>query len=300
MDDYLDLNIDIFDQPRQHAKVLRTLTISGLVDEILKEFDDMDRGKPEGYALFMRGKNTPLDPRMTIGQLDLQMHDELVFGYAKVAAAPAVVRGADRGFIVEEGSGAVFEIKWSPALIGRSSSDPSHNAALAVNLKFIEQGGHISRRHAQLVFSDDHYSLEPLSTNSPTYLNDTTSPIEGRVRLQQGDCIYLSHNLIRLMFFHLPAGSYDNTLPPAAVQIVRGGKGERIAPVTGSPLTVGSGVCDLTVIGDKSLRDVQAQICFNPVSGGYELRMEGHPVVALSGGSVIDLTPTTQLKFFSA
>jgi hypothetical protein len=300
MDDYIDLHIDIFDQPRQHAKVLRSLTIGGLIDEVLKEFDDLDRSKPESYVLFLRGKNIPLDPRMTIGQLDLQMHDELIFAYARSGTGPLVLRAADRAFLQEETTNALFEIKINPALIGRASSDPAHNAALAVNLKFHPLAAHISRRHAQISKSGDQYFVEGLSSNSSTFLNSTLTPITERVPLNTGDRIILSSNQLTLHFFQLPAGSFDESLPLATLRIeVPGATATpvRIFPIVSTPFTIGRAQCDLNLPEDTRLRPQHAEIRYNTATCKYEMAVEGRPAVEVPSGSSFDLSANTRLHF---
>src|SRR5512133_472924 len=117
MEDYLDLYIDIFDQPRQQARVLQSLTVGRLIDEILKEFD-LEATNREVYALFLKGKNTPLDPRMTMSQLDLQMHDELIFRHSRTTGR-LVTHDQDRAFLQDERTNSLFEIKFNPAVMGR-------------------------------------------------------------------------------------------------------------------------------------------------------------------------------------
>ena len=46
----VEVKIDIFEHTGQRAKIMRNLTISGLVDEIFKEFDDIPSDNPAKYA----------------------------------------------------------------------------------------------------------------------------------------------------------------------------------------------------------------------------------------------------------
>ncbi len=298
MDDYLDLHIDIFDQPRQHARVLRSLTIGALIDEILKEFD-LDRSKPESYALLLRGKNTPLDPRMTIGQLDLQMHDELIFRYARPTGR-LVLPDQDRAFLQEESTNSLFEIKINPAVIGRSGSDPTHNAQLAVNVKFHNDGGYVSRRHAQLVLAGGQYYLESLSNTNPTYINHSETPISGRCLLETGDQVILSQALIRLTFFQLKAGTFDPSLPLATFKIETGPLSGQIYPILSSPFNIGKDGCDLNLPDDPRISPRHASVRFNPSSQKYEIIVENRAPVELPPSATIELSSTTRLHFQTA
>lgn len=289
MDDYLDLIIDIFDQPRQHARVLRSLTIAGLIDEILKEFDGLDRSKPESYAVTLRGKESALDPRQTIGQLDLQIHDELVFSYARTSNR-AAVRAVDRAFFYESENDQIFEIRFTPALIGRASSDPAHNAQLGVNLKSHPQSGHISRRQAQILLSNGEYFLETLSANSPTFINKRDVPISGRAKITSGDQVFLSSVFIRLTFFHLLAGEFDPALPLATLKIEPGG---RVVPITSSPFTVGQSGCNLNLVEDPQARSGEIRF----VDGKFVATLAGQPPQELSTCAQIVLSAETRLVF---
>jgi pSer/pThr/pTyr-binding forkhead associated (FHA) protein len=294
MDDYLDLHIDIFDQPRQHAKVLRSLTIGGLIDDILKEFD-LGRSNPESYVLLLRGKNTPLDPRMTIGQLDLQMHDELIFRYARVTGR-LVLPDQDRAFLQEETTNSLFEIKLSPAVIGRASSDPGHNAQLAVNMKFHADSGYVSRRHAQLVVAGGQYYLESLS-NNPTYVNHTDAPINGRHRLETGDQLILSQAHIRMTFFQLKAGEFDPSLPLATFKVETGILSGQIYPILNSPFTIGNEGCDINLPDDARISAHHAFVRLNSTSQKYEIIVENRTPVELPSSATIELSSVTRLHF---
>jgi len=295
MDDYLDLHIDIFDQPRQHARVLHSLTIGGLMDEILKEFD-LDRSGPENYALFLRGKNVPLDPRMTIGQLDLQMHDELIFRYAR-ATGRLMIQEADRAFLQDESSNTIFEITFSPALIGRSSSDPAHNAQLFVNMKFHADGSYVSRRHAQIMLTGGQYYLENLSSSNPTFLNDTSAPISERCKLETGDQVIMSQAQIRMTFIHLKAGGFNPALPLATFKVETGDKAGQIFPILSSPFTIGKEGSDLDLPADPRIGPQHALVLFNPTSHKYEIIVENRAPVELPSSATIELSTNTRLHF---
>src|SRR5664280_2078449 len=79
MSDYIDVKINIFEHTDQRARVLGSLTPAVLINEILKEFDDIIADAPEKYAIYLKGMERPLDSDCTIIQLDIQPHDTLVF-----------------------------------------------------------------------------------------------------------------------------------------------------------------------------------------------------------------------------
>ena len=41
MDDYIEVKIDVFEHTAQRARLRKSLKVSGLIDEIFKEFDDI-------------------------------------------------------------------------------------------------------------------------------------------------------------------------------------------------------------------------------------------------------------------
>ncbi len=295
MDDYLELYIDIFDQPRQQARVLQSLTVGKLIDEILKEFD-LDGSNREVYALFLKGKSTPLDPRMTMSQLDLQMHDELIFRHSRTTGR-LVTHDQDRAFLQDERTNSLFEIKFNPAVLGRTSSDPAHNASLAVNMKFHPDGGYVSRRHAQIVLAGGQYYLESLSNNNPTSVNDSSEPLQGRVKLNSGDQISLSAANIRMTFFHLKAGTFNPDLPLATLRVETGPRSGQIIPLDSTPFTLGREGCDLCFPEDKGMAPRQAVIRYNAEGQKYELVLENRPPMELPPSATVEISGSTRVHF---
>ena len=152
-DEYIELNIDVFDVTDQRAKVRKTLTVRGLMDEILREFDDLDRKTPEVYSVFLKGSSKPLPRDQSLSQLDVQARDELVFKYTRQTNRRKIT-GVSEAFLKEDRTEKVFDIQWQPALIGRPDSDPVHSELLAVNLEPFRDSQRISRRHAQILVED--------------------------------------------------------------------------------------------------------------------------------------------------
>ncbi len=200
MDDYIEINIDVFDQVGQRVKVLNSLTVDVFIGEILREFDDLDRKNPQAYALFLKGMPKPLDRHRTISQLDIHAQDELVFRYAR-ASAREPLQGKTRVYLLEESTHKLFEILWQPAIIGRvDAADPLHNELLAVNLEPFREGRRVSRRHAQITYEDGQYLIESLSSNNPTFLNDETEMIVQKRRLLPNTRIRLGRDVFVLTF----------------------------------------------------------------------------------------------------
>lgn len=198
MDDYIELKIDVFDITGQRARVRKSISVATLIDEVLLEFDDLDRRLPESYGLFLRGQDRPLDRTRTLDELDIQNYDELEFKYAK-AGVRGKLHGAVEAVLRDESTGMVYPITWQPALIGRPDADPSHNELLAVNLASHPEGRRISRRHAEILLEGGLYYIESLSENNPTYLNN--QQVTGRRLLQSGDKIGLGRTTLTLVFY---------------------------------------------------------------------------------------------------
>jgi len=200
VDEYIEISIDVFDQLDQRVKVKKTLTVDVLVQEILKEFDDLDRRTPQAYGLFLKGVAKPLDGSKTIDQLDIHAQDELVFRYAR-SSAREPLHGKTRVYILEESTHKLFEIQWQPAIIGRpDAADPFHNELLAVNMEPFREGRRVSRKHAQITVEDGQYFIESLASNNPIYLNDETEPVTQKRRLQQNTRIRLGRDIAVLTF----------------------------------------------------------------------------------------------------
>lgn len=109
MDEYLEVKIDIFEHTGQRARLRRSLTVSGLIDEILKEFDDISADSVEKYAIYLKDVVRPLSVNSSITELDLQPQDELVFDY-KHQTIRQMLFPEQFAFLREETSGIKFDI----------------------------------------------------------------------------------------------------------------------------------------------------------------------------------------------
>jgi len=195
-DEYVEIGITILESAPHRARVKVSMTITRLIDEILKEFDDMDRSDPGRYALFLGGGDKPLPHQATLAKLDICNQDELAFRYLQVSRRRNLP--VDKILSLQDDQGQTYDINWQPAVIGRPTIDPDHNQMLAVNLQSHPNGNHISRQHAQITFNKDHFYIEPLNENNPVTLNNELSPIQTPRELAVGDRIVLGKGRVVL------------------------------------------------------------------------------------------------------
>jgi pSer/pThr/pTyr-binding forkhead associated (FHA) protein len=199
MDDYIDVKIDIFEHSGQRARVRRNLTVRGLIEEILKEFDDIGADQPEKYTLQLKGNERPLNHNQNMLQLDIQPQDELVLGYVRQTLRQ-MLDPTQYALLVEDTTGKEFDIQWQPALIGRPNNEAEHNIMLAANLLLLPNGMTVSRRHAQITVSAGHYYLEPLAENNPVFLNQKEVPFGGQVEIRSGDRLTFGRSKLSMTF----------------------------------------------------------------------------------------------------
>lgn len=213
MSDYLEVTIDVFGEADQQAAVRKTLVVRELIEEILREFSDLDRRAPDAYALYLEGSSKALDRDKTLPDQQVVPNSNLVFGWASDLAlswtppAAAVLQpgrqtlsGLSRATLQDEKSRKIFPIQWQPAIIGRPDVDPTHNELLLFNAERLANGRRVSRRHAQITEQEGQYFIESLNERNPTYLNNSKEPISGRTLLQSGDLIRLGESTISLLF----------------------------------------------------------------------------------------------------
>jgi len=217
MDDYIELELTIFDQPRQRVKVIQSLSVRVLIEEILKEFDDLDYLTVDSYALFLKGQESWLDPCKTITQLDLKPHDELEMGYSRLNRN--IKKAEDRVILFSPSGGRIYEIRQFPALIGRSGNDQMMNTQLAVDLKLLPDSGHISRHHFQLFVQNKKFYIQTIPGSNPVFLNAVLAPVAGTQEVKHGDYIYLSQQHLPVLFLQFPSASIDWDMPVAVVAL---------------------------------------------------------------------------------
>jgi pSer/pThr/pTyr-binding forkhead associated (FHA) protein len=203
MDEYLDVKIDVFERAGQRARLRKTLTVSALIEEVLREFDDIAADSPQKYAVYLKGMDRPLAANQTLTQLDIQPQDELVFDYIRQSIRQML---APRFYasLREETTNKAFDIQWYPAIIGRPTTEEDHNQMLAINVQLLPNGMTVSRKHAQITFSDGRFYIETLAENNPVYLNDKEVPINARRELKNGDKLLIGRNKIAMTFMNKP------------------------------------------------------------------------------------------------
>jgi pSer/pThr/pTyr-binding forkhead associated (FHA) protein len=199
MDDYLDVEIDVFEYSAQHARLRRGITIATLIHEILKQFDDIAADSPEKYAIYLKGVDRPLNSTYTLEQLDIQPHDRLVFDYVRQPIRQ-MLQPSDYAFLREENTGKVFDIQWQPAVIGRPDADVGHNIILAVNVQLLPNGMTVSRNHAQITFTEGHYYVEPCAEHNPVFLNSKEIPLNSKRELKNNDKLAIGRNKVTMVF----------------------------------------------------------------------------------------------------
>ena len=199
MDDYIDVKIDVFEHSGQRARLHKSLTVQALIEEVLREFDDIAADEPERYAIYLKGFDQPLKASETLARLDIQPQDELVFDYIR----QAIRRMLDVEYYAslrEDSTGKEFAIEWQPAVIGRPSTDVDHYLILAVNVQLLPNGKTISRRHAQITFSEGRYFIEPLTEQNPTFLNGKEVPAQGKREIRNGDKLAFGKKSLTMTF----------------------------------------------------------------------------------------------------
>ncbi len=197
MDEYIDVKIDVFEHTAQRARVRKSLTVTSLIEEILREFDDIAADSPEKYAVYLKGFDRPLTPGSTLTQLDIQPQDELIFDYVRQTIRQ-MLDVSQYAILREEQTGKEFDIQWQPAVIGRPSTEVDHNIILAVNVQLLPDGKTISRKHAQITVTDGRYYIEPLADQNPVFLNGRELPLNTRREIRHGDKIAFGRNKLTM------------------------------------------------------------------------------------------------------
>jgi len=199
MDEYTEIKLDIFEHLGQRARLRSTLTARELIEEILREFDDITSESPDQYALFLKGTDRPLQAGLTLAQLDIQPQDQLVLEYARQSLR-RMISPENHVSLHDEVNGRSYEILWQPAIIGRPTNEAEHNIMLAVNLQLHPKGLTVSRKHAEITFSGGHYFIEPMAENNPVTLNDKTLAFHTKRELKHGDKINIGRSSLPLVF----------------------------------------------------------------------------------------------------
>jgi pSer/pThr/pTyr-binding forkhead associated (FHA) protein len=198
-EDYIDVRFDIFEHVGQRASVRKTLTVNALIEEILKEFDDIIADSPDKYAIYLKGAERQLDTAQTLAELDIQPQDELVFDRLHKSIRQ-MLAPEEYAFLQEEKSGKTYDIQWQPAIIGRPSTDMDHNIILAVNVQLLPEGKTISRRHAQITTAEGRYYIEALADQNPVFINGKEIAFGKRQEIKNGDKLMFGHHRVAMLF----------------------------------------------------------------------------------------------------
>lgn len=198
MDEYIEVKIDVFEHIGQRASVRRALTIRALVEEVLKEFNDIAADAPEKYAIYQKGKNQPLTADATLVDLDIQQHDELVFDSIYQDTRQRLE--PHQYAALQDEAGTLYKIEWQPAIIGRPNNETKHDMSLAVNLQSHPKKLTISRSHAQITFSSGHYYIEPLSEHNPLLVEGQKVPFNTRQEIYNGNKIIIGAKGLQMTF----------------------------------------------------------------------------------------------------
>jgi pSer/pThr/pTyr-binding forkhead associated (FHA) protein len=199
MDEYIEVKIDVFEHVAQRAKVRTNITISALIEEILKEFDDISADSPGKYAVYLKGNERALDNGSSLELLDIQPQDELVFNYIRQTIRQ-MLDFRNYAFLKDEAAGRVYDIQWQPALIGRPTNEADHNINLAVNLQLHPKGQTVSRKHAQITCTDGRFFIEPLAENNPISVNGKVVEYHTRKEIKNNDRLVIGRNDLLMIF----------------------------------------------------------------------------------------------------
>lgn len=198
-EEYIEISFDIFEYEGQRAKVKRALTVRTLIDEVLREFDDIPGDPLNKYVIYMKGSDTPLEEHKNLIELDIQPQDELVFDHFRRFLRKNLSPEEYVSFI-EVNNGESFDIEWQPALIGRASQDMDHNVLLAVDLEYLPEGKTVSRTHAEFTFEHGRYYIRPTAAHNPVFLNGKEMPYNKRFEIHHRDEITLGYQKVTLFF----------------------------------------------------------------------------------------------------
>ena len=198
----LELLIDVFDRPAQRASAQASLLPAELVAAVLEEFREIEYlgADPTQYQLRKAATRAPLDEQAQIGK-QLAAGDRLTLA-ERAEPTPPGARALSRPvYLRDQASGAVYALRWQPAIIGRADPTRADNPQLAVDLSAHSVGQRVSRRHAQIVEANGQLYVERLAQN-PTAVKSskgaTTRLERDRLPVQAGDTILLENSEITL------------------------------------------------------------------------------------------------------
>lgn len=201
----LEIYVDVFDEENQRALPLAELKPAEFVQAILEEFrhsqmeflgDDAD-----DYMLIRADNGSTLISNVPLDE-QLEKGDRLVLQEKKLSLPADTHRPTRPLYFRELSTSRVFRIQWVPAFIGRPDPTQPHDDRLAVNLRFIETGLRVSRRHAQILEERGRFFIQSLSSNPTSVIRDRNAnpiPVTSMpVALHPGDIVILDRSNIML------------------------------------------------------------------------------------------------------
>lgn len=204
----LELLIDVLDREKEQlAAALPDLRPGEFIEAILAEFQEIEylSRDPWHYRLRRVENGEFLDDEKPLeAQLTKNAHVALV--ERPVDLPPGTSAPPERIYLREQSSGAVYPLRWLPAILGRLDSSLSQNELVAVNLEPYTTGLRVSRRHARIDYESGAYVIDNLSNNGTTVITEGEEfrLQRGRKRtLQNGDLIRLDRSELSLRFMQL-------------------------------------------------------------------------------------------------
>lgn len=165
----IELFIDIFEQPKQRAQALATLTPPELIDAVLQEFTELPYlgDEQSRYQLYKAASQEQLHRDIPLAE---QVNDgeQLLLREQEMPLPATTIRPSRRLYLREPSSRKVFPIQWVPAIIGRGDPSQPDNAQVAVDLEQFPTGPRVSRRHAVITEKDGQFYVASLSANATT------------------------------------------------------------------------------------------------------------------------------------
>ncbi len=210
----LELLVDVLDREQEQLAVaLPDLRPGEFIEAILAEFQEIEylSRDPWHYRLRRVENGEYLDDDQSL-EAQLVKNARVALVERPLDLPPGTSAPPERIYLREQSSGAVYPLRWLPAIIGRLDSSLGQNELVAVNLEPYTTGLRVSRRHARIDYEDGDYVIDNLSNNGTTLIRGTEEfrLQRGRKRgLHDGDLIRLDRSELTLRFMRLQ-NSDDN------------------------------------------------------------------------------------------
>lgn len=202
--EYLDLSLDVLDQPNQRVQVRPDRKPADLIAATLIEFRELAYLTADsGDYRLLRAHGEALDSEQPLGR-QVSPGDRLILAEKDRTLPSGTQRPSRPIYLRDHVNGRTYKLAWLPAIIGRSSVDLPQNDWVAVDLSAHDGGLRVSRRHAWIWEEDGAFYVEALSTNPVSLLHE-----DGRVvhslgkekrQLRADEVIRFDRSNIRLQF----------------------------------------------------------------------------------------------------